>query len=101
MTSRRQYWKRISDRESKRAKRGWVKRHAAMMGREVDADTARWRALKDRKGTQRALVTVGGTGYIVRHSMRRHDSFDVYGSDGKLVCSGGRIVVGRFLGGLL
>lgn len=79
----------------KRAKRGWPKRHADMAERPTDPDTLRWRAFQDRKGT-----VVKTPPYEIRHSTRRSDSYDLF-LGGKLVKSGGRVVIGRYLGSLL
>lgn len=63
----------------------------------IDADTVRRRELEDRKGV--AIGVFGG--YTVRHSTRRTDAYDVLGSTGLILCSGGRVKVGRFLGRML
>ncbi len=97
-------WKAISDKLSKRSKRGWVIRHEIMKNGEVDADTIRWRFLSDRKGKPAGalLFMVGESkdAATIIHSKRRHDAYDVL-LNGELVCSGGRAKVGIFLGSLL
>jgi hypothetical protein len=95
-------WKLISDKLSKRAKRGWEIRHEIMKNGEVDADTLRWRHLNDRKGKRCASLCDPdfNVDVSIHHSKRRSDSYDVFkGSD--LVCSGGRAKVGLYLGSLL
>lgn len=100
-TSRKRlYWKRVSDRESKRAKRGWIQRHKEMATRPLDADTVRYRALQDRKGKIAAFMTLKGAAYIIRHSKRRIDSYDAV-LNGTVVATGGRSAIGLFLGSLL
>lgn len=88
---------------SNRASRGWEKRHAEMQAREVDADTLRYRELQDRKGQPAADLCFAFHNHaftraaFIQHSRRRVDSYDVY-MDGKLVCTGGRVKVGLWLG---
>lgn len=94
------YWAKLSDKMRKRAKRAWPKRHAEMAEREPDHDTLRWRALQDRKGKVAGDFCAGQTTYTVFHSTRRTDSYDVK-EGGRVVKSGGRVVIGRFLGSLL
>lgn len=91
----RAYWRRLADRERKRAKRGWVGRRKDMADRAPDADTLRWRALQDRKGQFATLPLIK-----VRHGLRRIDSYDLFVS-GKLVASGGRVALGQAFAKLL
>lgn len=97
---RKAYWAKVSDKMRKRAKRAWPKRHAEMAEREPDPDTVRWRALQDRKGSVAADFCANQETYTIRHSKRRTDAYDVLQA-GNVVCSGGRVVVGRFLASLL
>jgi hypothetical protein len=63
--------------------------------RPVDADTVRARALHDRMGSVAALPDV-----TIRHSLRRTDAYDVMQGN-RVVVSGGRVVIGRYLASLL
>lgn len=65
------------------------------LNRPADADTIRKRTLWDRRGTEITLPPL-----VIRHSLRRTDSYDVL-INGKVVCSGGRVLVGEYLGRLL
>jgi hypothetical protein len=67
-----------------------------MKNRPIDADTMRKRALYDRRG----LLITSLCDYSIRHSHRRTDAYDVL-HNGKVVCSGGRVAVGRFMASLL
>lgn len=66
----------------------------------ADADTMRKRALWDRKGAQAGSFSAGGVEYAIMHSRRRTDAYDVKEGN-RVVCSGGRVKVGLFLGALL
>lgn len=102
MTARtRAYWKKVSDRNRQRAKRGWEKRRA-QSAEPPDADTMRWRALQDRKGDICATLKLSnGPSYVITHSRRRTDSYDVELHYGRVVKTGGRVAIGRFLASIL
>lgn len=68
--------------------------------RPVDEDTMRKRHEEERKGATCAGLTIMGSIYTVRHSMRRTDSYDIL-SDGQLVFTGGAVRVSEWIAGKL
>lgn len=68
--------------------------------RELQADLLREWEKRSRVGRTAARLEVALEKYrcfVIRHSHRRSDAYDVYAGK-KLVCTGGRVVVGEFLG---
>lgn len=90
---------------TKALKRSWSDGGAhreATTNQHIDADTARKRALWDRKGNAAATLALTGVQfpYFITYSHRRTDSYDVW-NGGSVVCTGGKAKVGLFLGSKL